>query len=72
MRFLFLLNLGTKICLNTHQQRHLWSKHHTHSTKHASYTEKCHTQFGGEHFCGVHVHGVKRHGDCELAAQEQK
>jgi len=58
--------------LNTYQQRHLWSEHGTHSTKHGSYAEQRHTQFGGEHLCGEHVHGIKCHGDGVLAAQEQQ
>jgi len=56
----FSLNLAIeKKFPNTHQQRHLWSEHGTQSTKHGSYTEQGHAQFGGEHLCGEHVHGIK-------------
>lgn len=70
--FIELVYQKKKKMSNTHQQRHLWSDHGAHSTKHGSYAEQGHTQFGGEHLCSEYVHGIKCHGDGVLAAQEQQ
>jgi len=40
MRIYFHLTWLSKKKPNTHQQRHLWSEHGTHSTKHGSYAEQ--------------------------------